>query len=221
MIAGALAVIIPASGASASVGGVAHGDAIVADEESIGEESGLQEVPVVDEVDSDVLEALSDSPMPYVEADSLEEAEPMLSAIAEQMEEGVSAETAARVAGATPLASKNGPCTLYPSVVYLRTSSAKAAAGFKPYTKCELVVSKINHTAELRFQYYLTWKLAQRKANGNKNSKSYTQKNIEFPCKDLKTSTLYKGQTTGHIIYGGKSYYSQVITPVARLNCRA
>lgn len=209
-------VIIPATGANASIEEGGATDKLLSDDVFLPEE-----IPVDDEVYGGAWEMESESAMPYVEADSWEDAEPMLDAIADKVDDGMTASTAARSVGATTLASSNGPCTLYPSVVYMRTSSAKTAAGFKPYTKCSVLVQRIYHTSELRFQYYLTWKLAQKKTGKNMNSKSYTQKNIELFCKDLKQSTLFKGTTTGQIVYGGKSYYSKVYTPVARHKCRA
>src|SRR4051794_29301135 len=56
-----------------------------------------------------------------------------------------------------PLDVRYGPCTLYPSNIYLRKSSNHGAVGSKPVTKCTTAVTSIHHDTGLHYAWYLWW----------------------------------------------------------------
>lgn len=78
-----------------------------------------------------------------MEASSPEEADLLLSEL-ESSDRSLDATAAASV--------RYGPCTLYPTKVYLRASSNYGAVGVKPLTKCTVPVSSIRHSTDLRVQ---------------------------------------------------------------------
>lgn len=118
------------------------------------------------------------------------------------------------------LSVRYGPCTLYPSNVYLRKSSGYAAVGFKPATKCTVPVTSIHHDSDIRYKWYLWWRKAgATHSGGNRGAASYTQRNVEYYCTGT-TKTTFSGTTLGTIVYGGRTYYARVYMPVASLNCR-
>lgn len=112
---------------------------------------------------SDDVQAAGSPPSPYIEASSAEDAEQKFQAL----EDGGAAARATSV--------KYGPCTLYPSVMYLRASSKYGAVGSKPYTKCTVPVSSIRHAADLRYKSFIWWKKAgPTTTGGNSGVASYT-----------------------------------------------
>ena len=109
---------------------------------------------------------------------------------------------------------------LYPSRVYLRTSSNKGAAGFKPYTKCTENVTSIHQDSSLRYEYFGLWLVARGPVtSSNNNVASLTQKNIEYFCRG-EGKTDFRGTTLGTIVSGGKTYYSRVYTEVKNEKCQ-
>ncbi|MFV2145533.1 MULTISPECIES: hypothetical protein [Isoptericola] len=183
----------PISGASATPGHTGTED-IVADLDTEGSEA------------TDETEATTATP--YILAASPEEAIALLDELESQQADEI-----------TTRAVSFGPCTLHPSTIHWRTSSGNKSIGQKPYTRCTVPVSRIHHTTELRYQHYLTWKVAKKKTGGNYNQKNYTQKNVEHFCTGT-TGTNFRGTTLGKIVYKGKSYYSRVYTSPARFGCR-
>lgn len=111
-----------------------------------------------------------------------------------------------------------GPCTLYPSVMYLRKSSNYSNVGTKPYTRCEVPVSSIRHSTDLRYKSFIWWRKATTKTGGNSGVASYTQKNVEYRCVSSE-STGWSGTTAGTIVYGGRTYYARVYQAVKTLDC--
>lgn len=114
---------------------------------------------------------------------------------------------------------KNGPCTLYPSRVYLRASSNYRAVGAKPYTKCTHKVSSIRHDTDLRYKSFIWWRLAKSKRGGNQNERNYTQRSVQYKCKS-KEKSKWKGTTKGTVIdTNGKTYYARVYQSTRSLKC--
>ena len=151
---------------------------------------------------------LSTEPVPYVEADSPQEAIEIFDSL--ESNEGLARTSAASV--------NYGPCKLHPSVVYFRTSSNKGAVGFKPYTKCSNNVTSIPHESTLRYEYFGLWLVALNKTGGNRGVMNYTQKNIEYYCLG-NIDTDFGGTTLGTIVYLGRTYYARVYTPRVELGC--
>lgn len=145
-------------------------------------------------------------PSPYIQATSPADAEKKFAAI----------EAGGNTARATSI--QYGPCTLYPSVMYLRKSSNYRNVGTKPYTKCEVPVSSSNHSTDLRYKSFIWWRKATTKSGGNTGVASYTQRNVEYRCVSNE-STGWSGTTAGTISYGGKKYYARVYQPVKTLAC--
>lgn len=158
---------------------------------------------------ADVVPSMADAenlqPSPYVQASSPEDALEKLTAL----------ESSGRASVANV---RYGPCTLYPSVMYLRASSNYGAVGSKPYTRCTVAVSSIKHKTDVRYKSFIWWRLATSKSGGNYGTASYTQKNVEYYCKS-RESTAWSGTTLGTIVYGGRTYYARVYQPVKTLNC--
>ncbi len=114
---------------------------------------------------------------------------------------------------------KYGPCVLYPSVVYLRKSSSYRDVGTKPYTKCDVAVTSIRHSTDLRYKSFIWWKKAgDTTTGGNSAASSYTQRNVGYRCVSDE-STGWSGTTAGTIVYAGKTYYARVYQPVKTLDC--
>lgn len=112
-----------------------------------------------------------------------------------------------------------GPCTLYPSVMYLRKSTGYRGVGTKPYTKCDYAVASIHHDTDLRYKSFIWWRKAKSKDGGNRGVASYTQKNIEYTCVSSE-STAWTGTTAGTIVTNaGRTYYARVYQPVKTLDC--
>lgn len=146
-------------------------------------------------------------PSPYVQAESPAEAVQKLNAL----EKGGATATAARV--------KYGPCWLYPTPTYLRTSSNKRNVGAKPHTKCTVPVTSIRQASDLRYKSFIWWKKAGKTHHGhNSGEKSYTQRNVEYRCVSREKSG-WSGTTAGTIVYHGKTYYARVYFPRRPLNC--
>lgn len=146
------------------------------------------------------------APSQYIEAASPQDAAKKF----EALDEGGATARAASV--------RYGPCTLYPSVMYLRKSSNYGAVGAKPYTRCSVPVSSIRHSTDLRYKSFIWWRKATTKTGGNSGVASYTQRNVEYYCVS-KESTGWSGTTAGTISYGGKNYYARVYQPVKTLAC--
>lgn len=145
------------------------------------------------------------SPERYIEASSAEDAEQKF----RSLEKGELSTQAV----------KYGPCTLYPSKIYLRASSNYGAVGAKPYTKCTRKVSSIRHTTDLRYKSFVWWKLAKSKRGGNQNERNYTQRSVEYYCKS-KEKSGWKGTTGGTITdTNGKTYYARVYQSTQSLKC--
>ena len=150
----------------------------------------------------------------YVEASSPEEADAILT----QLELSASSSSADSLETAAALSVRYGPCTLYPSTVYLRASSNYGAVGAKPYTKCTVPVTSIKHSTDLRYKSFIWWRLATTKTGGNYGVASYTQKNVEYYCKS-KEQSGWSGTTLGTIVYGGRTYYARVYQAAVSLSC--
>lgn len=146
----------------------------------------------------------------YVQADSPAEANKILN----RLEAPGSAKAMAT------LGVRFGPCVLYPTKVYLRTSGNKKVVGSKPYTKCSVRVSSIRHSTDLRHKKLLWWKKAGTDKGGNTWEKTYTQKNVGYGCKG-KSSTTWAGTTLGTIRYNGRTYYARVYQAARKLPCKA
>ncbi|WP_158013357.1 hypothetical protein, partial [Carbonactinospora thermoautotrophica] len=155
-------------------------------------------------------DVLSSEASPYVLADSPAEAGAILAEL----------EDADPPTSMTAASVQYGPCVLYPTTVYLRTSSNKKAVGFKPYTKCSVPVTSIHHESDLRYKWYLWWRKAGTWKGGNWNASSYTQRNIEYFCKGS-SSTTWAGTTLGTIVYRGRTYYARVYPTQKKLACKA
>lgn len=114
---------------------------------------------------------------------------------------------------------KYGPCTLYPTPTYLRTSSKKKNVGAKPRTECSVPVSSIHHASDLRYKSFIWWKKAgSTHTGGNQNESKYEQKNVEYRCVSSE-QTGWSGTTAGTIVYGGKKYYARVYFTEESLKC--
>lgn len=147
------------------------------------------------------------APSPYIEAESEADAAAKFAALDAG---GVSALAASVTFG---------PCTLYPSVMYLRASSNYGAVGTKPYTRCEVPVTSIRHSTDMRYKSFIWWRKAgTTKTGGNSGVASYTQRNVEYYCVS-RESTAWTGTTAGTIVYRGKTYYARVYQPVKTLAC--
>jgi hypothetical protein len=128
--------------------------------------------------------------------------------ILDALQSPATASNEAKVAAANV---KFGPCTLYPTVIYLRTSGG---LGAKPYTICEVPVTSIHQTTDLRYEWWLWWLLADSYSGGNSGEMRYAQRNVQWMC-DGDEETTWAGTTLGTIVYGGQTYYARVYqTPV-------
>lgn len=122
--------------------------------------------------------------------------------------------------GAHILAAEYGPCKLYPSVVHLRASSAYGTVGNKPYTKCDVPVTSIHQETKIyKTAFFGSVNLDQGTySGGNRGVANYTQKNVDRRC-DNQLSTTWFAVTDGTVVYGGKTYYSEVISSHETYNC--
>lgn len=200
LVAGAL---ITALGVMPAVGAPAQADAV---ERVVSNSFDAGDPNEAWDVDWD---QLTHQPIPYVQADSPQEAIALL----DDLE---STDATARTAAAA--AASFGPCVLYPSVIYFRTSSNLGALGFKPYTKCSSAVTSIHHESTLRYEYFGLWLVAQNKTGGNYGVASYTQRNIEYYCVGT-IPTDFGGTTLGTVVYAGHTYYSRVYTERVEKDC--
>lgn len=145
---------------------------------------------------------------PYVEADSPAEASKILAALSK-------GGTAARQAEAAGV--RYGPCTLNPTVVYLRASSNYNDVGFKPYTKCSVPVTSIHQESTLYYEWSIPllpfswWSAAGTWSGGNYGEASYTQRTISHTCNGT-DDTWWQGEVNGTIVYQGHTYYATVDT---------
>lgn len=112
-------------------------------------------------------------------------------------------------------------CTLYPSVVHVRTKSGeKLNVGAKPYTKCDKAVSAIKQTSSL---YIVEWAgtyyrpMVTDVVANNVKQKTLTQQNVQYFCKNKNGSNFIQ-KTKGEITLNTR-YYSAVTTPVKNLAC--
>lgn len=149
----------------------------------------------------------------YVEANSPAEAVKKLDALDKR---------ASAKSGATTYAAASvrfGPCTLYPTKTYLRTSSGKSKVGAKPVTKCTTAVTSIKHASDLRYKSFIWWRKAGPTfTGGNSKVASYEQRNIEYKCVS-KERTGWSGTTLGTIVWKGKTYYARVYFTENSLAC--
>lgn len=152
----------------------------------------------------------STEPSPYVKASSPAQAMEILDALE-------SPQTASPSAKAAAASVQYGPCTLYPTLIYLRTSGG---LGAKPYTDCTVPVSSIRHNTDLRYQWLSWWRLAASYPGGNSGEKRYEQRNVQWQCHGT-GSTMWAGTTLGTIVYGGKTYYARVYQNPTTKDCGA
>lgn len=110
-----------------------------------------------------------------------------------------------------------GPCTLFPSKIHPRTSRP-GYIGPKPYTRCKVPVTSIHQDTELVHEWYAWWKKALEESGGNKKVRNYTQRTVEFKCRDAE-STVWAGSTAGTVVYQGNTYYARVWQKPVRLAC--
>ena len=120
----------------------------------------------------------------------------------------------------SPMVTDPAGCTLYPSVAYLRASYSYGAVGAKPYTKCDYPVTRISQQVQF---YTVEWwggstAVGPVISGGNYNSASYTQFTTGFICVN-RNSTTWWARTTGYVIVGGTTYYSEVGTSYKQLDC--
>lgn len=118
--------------------------------------------------------------------------------------------------GVTPLAA--GPCTLYPSKVHQRKSGNYGTVGNKPYTECSVSVASIHQSTTV---YKTAWwgnVDSGTFPGGNRNVSTNTQRNVEVTCTNS-LSTTWFAVTDGTVVYGGTTYYSEVITPYNTYDC--
>ncbi|WP_288799731.1 hypothetical protein [uncultured Arsenicicoccus sp.] len=158
--------------------------------------------------DSDAINAAS-SPRTsrYIEASSPEEADQKLASL----ERGGAMAQAANV--------QYGPCTLYPTPTYLRTSSDRKNVGAKPRTVCSVPVTSINHASDLRYKSFIWWRKAgPTHTGGNRGVAKCEQKNVEYRCVSSE-QTGWTGTTAGTIVYAGKTYYARVYFDERSLAC--
>lgn len=158
----------------------------------------------------DAFKPNSTAASPYVQASSPKEAIKVLDALQ-------SPSTASASAKAAAGSVKYGPCTLNPTVIYLRSSGG---LGAKPYTDCEVPVTSIHQQTDLRYEWWLWWSLADSYTGGNQGEKRYQQRNVQWQC-DGDDDTTWAGTTVGTIVYGGETYYARVYQSVVDKPCGA
>lgn len=155
---------------------------------------------------------------PYIPFDSLEEA----IAYFQPMATGVTPNSATtqRIQPAATV-EEYGPCVLEPQNIHLRSSSNNTTIGFKSLTTCDHPVTSIHHETRLMYKYYLNWNEAASRTNSRNTGKArlYTE-NLERDCGEKDVWTNFAGETNGTIEWNGKTYYSYVRPPFARLECR-
>jgi len=144
-----------------------------------------------------------------VRADSPEHAVEILDAL-------TNPETASLSVKAAAAGFKFGPCTLEPSVIYMRTSGG---LGAKPYTRCEVPVTSIRQDTDLRYKWGLWWRLARSYPGpGNQGQARYEQRNVQWICQGA-DSTTWAGTTVGTIVYGGETFYARVYQAASEQPC--
>lgn len=162
------------------------------------------------ELTAEIVGSTSTAPSPYVKASSPEQAADILDALE-------SPQTASPAVKAAAASVQYGPCTLYPTLIYLRTSGG---LGAKPYTDCTVPVSSIRHNTDLRYQWLSWWRLAASYAGGNSGEKRYEQRNVQWQCHGT-DSTTWAGTTLGTIVYDGETYYARVYQTPTTKDCGA
>ncbi|WP_242907281.1 hypothetical protein [Actinomadura terrae] len=155
--------------------------------------------------------ATSTGASPYVQASSPAQAVRVLDAL--RSLERASASARAAAAGVV-----YGPCELFPTPIYMRTSGG---LGTKPYTDCKgVAVSSIRHQTDLRYQWGAWWHLAASYTGGNNGVARYQQRNVQWICKG-RGSTTWAGTTLGTLVYLGKTYYARVYNSPTTHPCGA
>lgn len=160
--------------------------------------------------------------VPFVEADSWEEAEELIEEILS--EDPVTTETVSAFSPTTavPVVSKRyGPCVLYPRNVWLRKSSNYSAVGTKPLTKCSENVTRITHETKMHYK----WGLWMRGAgpwikSTNYGERTLEQKNVSYTCKGTKKK-WWSAETRASIVYKNTTYRTVVTSPLDDLACKA
>ena len=107
---------------------------------------------------------------------------------------------------------------LYPSVVHQRASGNYGTVGNKPYTNCDVPVTSIHQSTTV---YKTAWwgnVDSGTFTGGNSGESTYTQKNVAVTCTNS-LSTTWFAVTDGTLVYGGTTYYSEVITPYNTYDC--
>lgn len=112
-------------------------------------------------------------------------------------------------------------CTLYPSVVHLRSSSGYGSVVAKPYTKCLVATpSQITHSSVLYMVEWggLSWVPMASRGQTGYSTRSLTLTSLEWFCKNRNNST-YVQTTNGTSVQAGRTYYSSVSTVKSPLGC--
>ena len=160
---------------------------------------------IADPVDPNI-KMLEGEAMPYIEADSLEEANLFFDQVEAAKSDGDSAELASLARGP-----KYAPCEIKPEGMHLRSSGAFKIVGFKVLTECTVPVRSIEHRASLR-QYHLgVYRTVPNQGPVSKSRggvKLYT-KSIFHRCDKTSPSREWGGAVTGVVNWGGKEYYSR------------
>lgn len=124
-------------------------------------------------------------------------------------------------AGARTLGLDPFTCTLSPSVVHIRTSSARRSVGAKPYTDCETgTPSLISQSSTL---FIVEWAGAVYRPMATRTATSrgvarLEQKNVEWFCVNRNRSR-FQQETTGYSVQMGRTYQSAVISRIDELAC--
>lgn len=160
--------------------------------------------------------------IPFVEADSWDEAEEIIDEILS--EEPVTAETVSAFSStsAVPVVSKRyGPCVLYPRHVWPRKSSNYGAVGTKPLTDCSRNVSRITHETKMHYKWGLWMRGAGPWVKSTNSSQSkLEQKNVSYTCKGTK-ETWWSAETRASIVSNGTTYRAVVTSPLKKIPCKA
>ena len=91
--------------------------------------------------------------------------------------------------------------------------------GSKPYTKCTTRVTSIQQqTTVYKVVVFGVNRTYASYPGGNRGEASYEQRNVDPHCKN-KNSTTWFTVTNGTVVYGGRTYYSQVVGAKATLPC--
>lgn len=112
-------------------------------------------------------------------------------------------------------------CTLYPSVVHLRTSSGRRSVGAKPYTSCLAgAPSIISQTSTLYIVEFagVVYKRMTSATATSRGVRSLNQRNVEWFCVNS-NSSRFQQETKGYSVQAGRTYQSAVITARVDLAC--